>query len=54
MDENRTDIYTNKQIFDIAMKYADQLKGHIRLHSLYVYGSYAPVILLKIVILILQ
>jgi predicted nucleotidyltransferase len=40
MDENRIDIHTSNQIFDIAMKYADQLKGHIRLHSLYVYGSY--------------
>lgn len=41
MDEKRKDIHISKQIFDIAMKYADQLKGHIRLHSLYVYGSYA-------------
>ena len=32
---------TNKQINDIAMKYADLLKGHIGLHSLYLYGSYA-------------
>jgi len=41
MDEKRIDIHIRKQIIDIAMKYADQLKGHIRLDSLYVYGSYA-------------
>lgn len=35
------DLNSNKQISDIAMQNADSLKGHVGLHSLYVYGSYA-------------
>lgn len=34
------DISVRKQIDDIAMRFADDLKNHIDLHSLYVYGSY--------------
>lgn len=32
---------TGKQIKDIALKYAEVIKDHIELHSLYIYGSYA-------------
>jgi predicted nucleotidyltransferase len=35
------DVNSNKQISDIALRYANSLKGHVGLHSLYVYGSYA-------------
>jgi len=35
------DDYVGNQINDIALQYADLLKEHIELHSLYVYGSYA-------------
>lgn len=30
-----------RQIKDIALQFAECLKGHIQLHSLYLYGSYA-------------
>ena len=33
--------YSRKQVREIAAKYAERIKNHIELHSLYVYGSYA-------------
>ena len=33
-------VHSRKSITDIATKYADLLKEHINLHSLYVYGSH--------------
>jgi predicted nucleotidyltransferase len=35
------DFNSKKQINEIALRYAGILKEHVRLHSLYVYGSYA-------------
>jgi predicted nucleotidyltransferase len=35
------DIHLEKQINEVALQYAELLKDHFQLHSLYVYGSYA-------------
>lgn len=35
------DIYSTKRISEVALQYANLLKHHFQLHSLYVYGSYA-------------
>lgn len=35
------EIYSREQINEVALKYAELIKEHFRLHSLYVYGSYA-------------
>jgi uncharacterized protein len=35
------DSYLGKRINEVALQYANVLKHHFQLHSLYVYGSYA-------------